>query len=50
MEAHADSLKPKYAQDSEALEVVDLIVQEIELHRKYSEYYAYEFFVGQKPQ
>ena len=50
MEAHADSLKPKYAQESEALEVLDLIVQEIELHRKYSEYYAYEFFVGQKPQ
>jgi SAM-dependent methyltransferase len=49
MEAHANSLKPKYAQDNEALEVLALIVQEIELHRKYSEYYAYEFFVAQKP-
>ena len=50
MEAHANSLKSKYAQDSEALEGLALIVQEIELHRKYSEYYAYEFFVAQKPQ
>jgi len=50
MEAHANSLKPKYAQDSEALEGLALIVHEIELHRKYSEYYAYEFFVAQKPQ
>jgi hypothetical protein len=32
----------------EALAVLDEIVQEPEMHRRYSDYYAYEFFVARR--
>lgn len=45
MEERIRFLRPKYEGDSEAIAVLDLIGREIEMHRRYSEYYAYEFFV-----
>ncbi|MCG8423034.1 MAG: methyltransferase domain-containing protein [Proteobacteria bacterium] len=45
MERRVQELRSKHAQDAEALAVLDLIGQEIEIHRMYSDYYAYEFFV-----
>lgn len=39
-------LKAKYINDHEALMVLDQLAREPELHRRYSEYYAYEFFVA----
>ena len=38
-------LRGKYAKDEEALAILDQLAQEPEMHRRYSEYYAYEFFV-----
>ena len=38
-------LRGKYAKDDEALAVLDQLAQEPEMHRRYSDYYAYEFFV-----
>jgi SAM-dependent methyltransferase len=49
MEACANSLRQKYAEDGQALESLALVVEEIELHRQHSDYYAYEFFVARKP-
>lgn len=43
-----DTLRLKYRDDHEAQEILDQLAQEPELHRQYSEYYAYEFFVLQK--
>ena len=45
MQRRIEELRCKYAADSEALAVCDQLEQEPELHRMYSDYYAYEFFV-----
>lgn len=45
MERRVQQLRAAYADDAEALSVLDLIQQEPELHRGYADYYAYEFFV-----
>lgn len=45
MELRIEELRGKYADDAEALAVLDQIAQEPEMHRRYSSYYAYEFFV-----
>lgn len=45
MKRHIEILRRKYAQDQEALAVIDQLAQEPELHQRYSDYYAYEFFV-----
>ena len=45
MEIRIDELRGKYADDHDALAVLDQRAQEPEMHRKHSDYYAYEFFV-----
>ncbi len=42
-------LRGKHECDAEALAVLDELAQEPEMHRRYSEYYAYEFFVARRP-
>jgi SAM-dependent methyltransferase len=41
-------LKTKYRNDAEALEVIAIEEQEIDLFRKYSDYYGYVFYMMQK--
>jgi SAM-dependent methyltransferase len=45
MERRIKELRGRYAEDDEALAVLDQLAQEPEMHRKHSDYYAYEFFV-----
>ena len=45
MESRIQELCLKYADDSEALVLLRQLAQEPEMHRKYSSFYAYEFFV-----
>jgi len=44
MEERVRVLRFKYGGDAEALAALDLIGREVELHRRYSGYYAYQFF------
>ena len=44
MEHRLGILRPRYEGDAEALAALDLIQREIEMHRRYGDYYAYEFF------
>jgi SAM-dependent methyltransferase len=46
MEIRIEELRRKYADDDEALAVLDQLAREPEMHQRYSEYYAYEFFVA----
>jgi SAM-dependent methyltransferase len=48
MQLRIESLRNKYARDDEALAVLDHLAQEPEMHRRYSQYYAYEFFVARR--
>lgn len=41
------TLKEKYYEDPEALRVLEIESVEIEMHKKYSKYYGYSFFVVQ---
>lgn len=45
MERRIEALRSKYAEDVEALAVLDRLAREPEMHRQHSAYYAYEFFV-----
>ena len=45
MERRIEYLRGKYAGDAEALAVLEQLAQEPEMHRRYSDYYAYDFFV-----
>jgi SAM-dependent methyltransferase len=45
MQHRIDELRVKYANDAEASSILDQLAQEPELHRRFSDYYAYEFFV-----
>ena len=38
----------KYRHDPEALQVVDMEAVELEMHRRYSDYYGYVFYTMQK--
>lgn len=49
MERRIEELRSKYARDPEALGVLDQLAQEPEMHRRHSDYYAYEFFVTRRP-
>ena len=49
METCIEQLRLKYVQDAEALTLLDQIADEPEMHRRYSEFYAYEFFVARRP-
>jgi hypothetical protein len=50
METHIKALHRKYRDDDESLAVVDQLAREPAMHRKYSDYYAYEFFVVRSPE
>jgi SAM-dependent methyltransferase len=45
MERRIEELRGKHAGDAEALGVLDQLAHEPEMHRRYLDYYAYEFFV-----
>jgi SAM-dependent methyltransferase len=48
MERRIEKLRSRYAGDAEALGVLDGLAKEPEMHRRHSEYYAYEFFVARR--
>ena len=45
LEAHVRTMRLKYAGNEDALSVIEAAQLEIDLHRKYSAYYDYVFFV-----
>jgi SAM-dependent methyltransferase len=45
MEERIRFLRPKYQGDTEGIAALDLVAREVEMHRRYSDYYAYEFIV-----
>lgn len=47
MELRLNILLEQYSTDPEALECITASYQEIEMHRKYSEYYGYVFYIMQ---
>lgn len=49
MTRRIDSLRIQYAGDREASMYVAQLAREPELHRQYSDFYAYEFFVARRP-
>lgn len=49
MQHRIKELRGKYDNDAEALAMLDQLAQEPEMHRRYSDYYAYEFFVVRRP-
>jgi len=49
MEQRILELRRKYANDGEALALLDQLAREPEMHRSHSNYYAYEFFVARRP-
>ena len=49
MENRIAQLRIKYANDVEASGILSQIAEEPELHRKYSDFYAYEFFIARRP-
>lgn len=49
MEERIADLRGKYATDVEALGVLDELAEEPQMHRRYSDFYAYEFFVARRP-
>jgi len=48
MERRIEDLRGKYAGDAEVLGVLDQLAREPEMHRRHSDYYAYEFFVARR--
>jgi hypothetical protein len=49
MQQRIEALRGTYANDPEASAVLDQLAQEPEMHRRYADYYAYEFFVVRRP-
>lgn len=49
MENRIKVLRSKHIKDIDALAILEQIAQEPEMHRRYSEFYAYEFFVARRP-
>jgi len=48
MQRRIKELRGKYAHDGDALAALDELAQEPEMHKTYSDYYAYEFFVARR--
>jgi SAM-dependent methyltransferase len=48
MRHRIEQLRRRYADDDEALAVLDRIAEEPEMHRRHSDCYAYEFFVTRR--
>lgn len=49
MELRLKELRGKYDNDADALAILDQLALEPEMHRRYSDYYGYEFFVARRP-
>ncbi|NEV60345.1 class I SAM-dependent methyltransferase [Thiorhodococcus minor] len=49
MEQRIDALHRTYAQDAEALAILEQMAEEPAMHRRSSQHYAYEFFVTRRP-
>jgi SAM-dependent methyltransferase len=49
MTMQIERLRSKYAGDREASAILDQIAGEPQMHRRYSGFYAYEFFVARRP-
>jgi len=49
METRIVELRRKYAGDVEAAAILDQLAAEPKMHRRYSDFYAYEFFVARRP-
>lgn len=49
METRIAELRGTYAHDVEASAILDQLAEEPEIHRRYSGFYAYEFFVARRP-
>jgi hypothetical protein len=49
MEQRIQELRGRHAGDTEALALLDQLAQEPKMHRRHSDYYAYEFFVARRP-
>ena len=45
MKRRIEELRGKYTDDADALTALEQIAREPEMHRRHSDYYAYEFFV-----
>lgn len=50
MEHRIGELRIKYSNDAEASSILHQLSQEPEMHRRFSDYYAYEFFVARRRQ
>lgn len=48
MEIRIEELRGEYNDNDEALAALDQLAQEPAMHRRYSDYYAYEFFVARR--
>jgi hypothetical protein len=48
MQRRIEELRGKYAANRQALDVLRQLAREPEMHRLYSDYYAYEFFVARR--
>ena len=49
MRDRIEELPNKYAADIDASAILERLAQEPEIHRRYSHYYAYEFFATRRP-
>lgn len=49
MEARIEALRPRYIDDAEATAILGQLAEEPSMHRRYADYYAYEFFVARLP-
>lgn len=49
MERRIAELRSAYFDDAEALTILDALGEEPKMHRRYSDFYAYEFFVARRP-
>lgn len=49
MRDRIEELRGKYANDIEVSAILDRLAQEPEMHHRYSDFYAYEFFMARRP-
>ena len=43
-----EEIRPDYSGDEDAKKVFDIFLLEIDIHRKYSEFYGYGFYIMRK--
>jgi SAM-dependent methyltransferase len=49
MENRIEELRKKYVNDAESVAILDQLAEEPKMHRRHSDFYAYEFFVARRP-